>query len=147
MVALKGNLQCDIGFVDTTQSCVMSTAAAAFGAVVLVKALDPKQEGSGVTPEEFAKMVQDVHHVQLGLGSGDRTPTTIQAQQNAQNQKRIVAACPIEAGSKFSELNMAIKYAPQGQDPLYWYDLCEQTASHDYGENEPIFLQNTNEGD
>jgi len=140
MIALKGNFQTNVGFIDTTESTVLCSTAATYMADVVVKPLSDKANADAVNEAEFARMVQTIRMIEAGLGDGNRTPGEEHFMLNRLTKKCIVAARDIKAGEAFNETNMAIKHAPEGMDPMYWYDLCEQTAGKDYRKNDPIFL-------
>jgi N-acetylneuraminate synthase len=133
-----------VGYSDHTQGIAIPLAAVALGASVLEKhlTLDHNLPGpdhkASLEPLEFARMVQGIRQVEQSLGSPVKRPSPSELKNREVARKSIVAACPIEQGTRFTDQNLAIKRPQSGCSPMGYFDLLGKTAGQSYQKNEVI---------
>lgn len=145
--AIQSLRQCfalPVGYSDHTAGFAVPLAAAALGASVLEKhlTLDRGMPGpdhrASLEPREFAQMVEGIRQVELSLGSPVKAPAPCELRNREIVRKSIVAACPIEAGERFTSRNLTAKRPAGGRSPMEYFDLLGKRAGRAYGENEAI---------
>ena len=106
----------------------------------LARNLPGPDHKASLEPNELEKMVQDIRHIELAIGSGDKTPSPSEKKNIAVARKSIVAKTDIKAGEIFTEENITVKRPGNGISPMQWFDILGKTAKKDFLEDELIEL-------
>ncbi len=144
MQTLKDAFGCEVGYSDHTKGIEVPVAAVALGATVIEKhfTLDRNMEGpdhkASLEPDELAQMVSSIRHIEMALGTGDKTPSPSERKNMAVARKSIVAARDIAAGELLSDENMTVKRPGSGISPMKWFDVAGTRAVRDFKEDELI---------
>jgi N,N'-diacetyllegionaminate synthase len=111
------------GFSDHTMGDAMALAAVALGASVIEKhltldrALPGPDHQASMEPDAFRQMVERIHAVESGLGSGRKQPVAREAAVARVARKSLVAARPIPAGTVLAHEMIAIRRPGTGLAP------------------------------
>lgn len=133
-----------VGYSDHTTGIAISLAAAARGAVIIEKhfTLDKTLPGpdhkASLEPQEFSAMVKGIRALELALGDPRKVPALSEIKNIAIARKSLTAACHINKGDQFSELNLTIKRPGNGISPMFFWDLLKKTADREYREDDTI---------
>lgn len=146
IAAMRERFGVDIGYSDHTPGIEVPIAAAAMDAVVIEKhfTLDRNMEGpdhkASLEPDEFAAMVTAIRHIEVALGSGEKTVSPSEAKNRDIARKSIVARRVIQQGEMFTEENLAVKRPSGGISPMRWFEVLGTKAKRDFAEDEMIQL-------
>lgn len=146
MQTMKDVFGLEVGYSDHTKGIEVPVAAVALGATVIEKhfTLDRNMEGpdhkASLEPDELAKMVQSIRHIEKALGSGEKTPSPSEKKNIAVARKSIVAKKMIKAGDELNEYNITVKRPGTGISPMKWFDVIGTKAVRDFQEDELIEL-------
>ena len=146
MLTIKNALKCKVGYSDHTMGIEIPIAAVALGAEVIEKhfTLDRNMEGpdhpASLEPEELAKMVRQIRHIEEALGNGFKEPNESERKISKVVLKSIVAKQNIQKGEILTENNLAIKRTNKGLSAAYWDLIIGTRAKTDYKTDEPIIL-------
>ena len=146
MLSIQKELGCPVGYSDHTLGMEIPVAAVAMGASVIEKhlTLDRTMEGpdhpASMEPGEFAMMVRGIRNIEKAMGDGVKRPNRSEEAISASVRKKIVAACPIPAGTVITESMLALKRSPQGMDAWQWDRVVGSAAARDYDTDEAISL-------
>ncbi|MFR5116241.1 MAG: N-acetylneuraminate synthase family protein [Eubacterium sp.] len=119
-------------------------AAVSLGATVIEKhfTLDKQMEGpdhrASLEPQELARMVAAIRHIEQSLGDGRKRRTASEEKNCAVARKSIVAKCAIAKGDYFTEENLTVKRPGTGISPMKWYEVLGMQATRDYEADELI---------
>ncbi len=127
-----------VGYSDHTLGIEVPVAAAALGAKIIEKhfTLDKSLPGpdhrASLDPEELARMVKAVRHIEQALGSGQKQVAPSEKANIEVARKSIVAACDIKKGDLFNEANITVKRPGNGISPMRWDEVIGQKAKRDF---------------
>lgn len=135
-----------VGYSDHTRGIEVPIAAVALGASVIEKhfTLDRGLPGpdhkASLEPQELQAMVQAIRNIEVAMGDGIKRPSASELKNRAVARKSIVAACPIRAGERFTELNLTTKRPGNGLSPMFWDTVIGLHAARAYAIDETIDL-------
>ncbi len=133
-----------VGYSDHTPGIHISLAAVARGARVIEKhfTLDRNLPGpdhkASIQPDELRELVRQTREIELALGDGVKRPTTAEWKNRSIARKSLVAVCPIRAGERFTEENLACKRPGTGVSPFLYWQTLGQLASRKYAADESL---------
>lgn len=134
----------DVGYSDHTNGIEIPVAAVAMGATVIEKhfTLDRTMEGpdhkASLEPDELKAMVDAIRHVEVAIGNGVKTPSTIEIPNIAVSRKSIVAKRHISHGEVLTEDNITTKRPGNGVSAMKWPEVLGTKAIRDFEEDELI---------
>lgn len=146
MQTLKAVFGLAVGYSDHTKGIEVPVAAVALGASLIEKhfTLDRNMEGpdheASLEPNELAAMVSSIRHIELALGTGEKTPSPSEKKNIMIARKSIVAKTDIKSGEVFSEANITVKRPGIGISPMRWLDVLGRNAARDFKKDELIEL-------
>lgn len=146
MQTMKDVFGLEVGYSDHTKGIEVPVAAVALGATVIEKhfTLDRNMEGpdhkASLEPDELAKMVQSIRHIEKALGCGEKRPSPSEKKNIAVARKSVVAKRMIKAGDELNEYNITVKRPGTGISPMKWFDVIGTKAVRDFQEDELIEL-------
>lgn len=146
MLTLKEAFKCQVGYSDHTMGTEIPVAAVAMGAEIIEKhfTLDRKMEGpdhkASLEPAELKQMVEQIRHIEAGLGNGIKRPNKSEAENAKVVQKSILAKRPIKQGETLTEDMLVAKRAGEGISAKYWDMVVGANAIKDFEIDEPIVL-------
>lgn len=144
MKTMRDAFGLEVGYSDHTKGIEIPVAAAALGATIIEKhfTLDRNMEGpdhkASLEPDELAGMVRSIRHIEMALGTGDKTPSPSELKNKAVARKSIVAKRRIEAGDVFTEDNITVKRPGSGISPMRWNEVMGTKAARVFDEDELI---------
>lgn len=144
MLTLAETFEVAVGLSDHSLGIEVPIAAVALGATVIEKhfTLDKTLPGpdhkASLEAHELKTMVTAIRHIELALGSGEKTASNSEKQNKAVARKRIVAKRAIACGEVFSEENLTLKRSDHGRFAEQWDRVLGQTADRDYVMGEGI---------
>lgn len=144
MYILEREFSCPVGYSDHTSGIEISVAAAAMGAVVIEKhlTLDKNMQGpdhkASIEPDELARLVKAIRHVDQALGCERKEPMPSEIKNRTVARKSIVAARDIKKGEIFREENLTTKRPGDGISPMKWHEVLGTTAVRDFKRDELI---------
>jgi len=144
MLTLQEKFDCQVGFSDHSVGIHLAVAAVGLGAKVIEKHLTMDRQLPGpdhkasIEPSEFKSMVDHIRDVEQALGSGQKIPTQVEAQNQKIARRSLVAGKPIKAGELFTAENVVIKRPGTGRAPIDYWSLIGTKATRDIAENEII---------
>ena len=134
----------EVGYSDHTKGIEVSVAAVALGATIIEKhfTLDRNMEGpdhnASLEPDELAKMVSSIRHIEKALGMGNKTASPSEKKNIMVARKSIVANKAIKAGEELTEDNITVKRPGNGISPMKWFEVIGTKAIRDFEEDELI---------
>lgn len=146
MLTLREKFQCPVGYSDHTAGVEVSVAAAALGASILEKhfTLDRGMEGpdhkASLEPDELARMITQVRHIEMALGDGEKKPANEEISNLIIVRKSIVAKRNIRKGEIFSAENITTKRPGLGISPMLWNKVLGTSAIKDFSKDDLIEL-------
>ncbi len=146
MLTLKDAFKCQVGYSDHTMGTEIPVAAVAMGAEIIEKhfTLDRTMEGpdhkASLEPAELKLMVEQIRHIEAGLGDGIKRPNKSEAENAKVVQKSILAKRPIKQGETITEDMLVAKRAGEGISAKYWDMVVGAYAIKDFEIDEPIVL-------
>ena len=146
MTAMGRTLGVEVGYSDHTLGIEVAVAAVALGATLIEKhlTLDRRLPGpdqsTSLEPDEFARMVTAIRHIEVALGDGIKRPTPSEARNAPVARKSLVAAAPIRAGEPFTAANLTAKRPGTGISPMRWDEVIGLAAPRDFSPDELIEL-------
>lgn len=146
MLTLKEAFKCQVGYSDHTMGTEIPVAAVAMGAEIIEKhfTLDRTMEGpdhkASLEPAELKLMVEQIRHIEAGLGDGIKRPNKSEAENAKVVQKSILAKRPIKQGETLTEDMLVAKRAGKGISAKYWDMVVGANAIKDFEIDEPIVL-------
>ena len=146
MLTLKEAFKCQVGYSDHTMGTEIPVAAVAMGAEIIEKhfTLDRTMEGpdhkASLEPAELKLMVEEIRHIEAGLGDGIKRPNKSEAENAKVVQKSILAKRPIKQGETLTEDMLVAKRAGKGISAKYWDMVVGAYAIKDFEIDEPIVL-------
>lgn len=146
MLTLKEAFKCQVGYSDHTMGTEIPVAAVAMGAEIIEKhfTLDRTMEGpdhkASLEPAELKQMVEQIRHIEAGLGDGIKRPNKSEAENAKVVQKSILAKRPIKQGETLTEDMLVAKRAGEGISAKYWDMVVGAYAIKDFDIDEPIVL-------
>lgn len=144
MLAIKEELNVDVGYSDHTLGIEIPIAAAALGASVIEKhfTLDRNMTGpdhrASLEPDELKAMVMAVRNIERALGDGVKRASASEKKNMAIARKSIVAARDIKKGETLSAKNLTAKRPGTGVSPMRWHDIIGLKAKRDFEADEAI---------
>lgn len=146
MNTIREKLGVEIGYSDHTPGIEIPTAAVAMGASVIEKhfTLDRSLPGpdhqASLEPAELKAMVRAIRNVEIALGDGVKRPVAGETNNAAVARKSLVAARPIKAGERFTDVNITAKRPGTGISPMRLDEILGRNASRDFAVDELIEL-------
>lgn len=146
MLTLKEAFKCQVGYSDHTMGTEIPVAAVAMGAEIIEKhfTLDRTMEGpdhkASLEPTELKLMVEQIRHIEAGLGNGIKRPNKSEAENAKVVQKSILAKRPIKQSETLTEDMLVAKRAGEGISAKYWDMVVGSYAIKDFEIDEPIVL-------
>ena len=146
MHTMRDTFGLEVGYSDHTKGIEVSIAAVALGACMIEKhfTLDRSMEGpdhqASLEPRELADMVRCIRHIEMSLGTGDKTPSPSEKKNITVARKSIVAKRLINAGDTFTEENITVKRPGTGINPMKWFDVIGRRAMRSFEKDEQIEL-------
>jgi len=110
LAAMRARFGLGVGLSDHTLGIEVPIAAAALGACVVEKhfTLDRRligpDHGYALEPDELGDMVTAIRRVESALGSGEKRPLEIEAEELRLSRRGAVAACEIAPGAPILEM-------------------------------------------
>lgn len=144
MLTMRDAFDLEVGYSDHTKGIEIPIAAVALGATVIEKhfTLDRNMEGpdhkASLEPDELARMVLSIRHIEKALGTGYKTPSASERKNIVVARKSIVAKVPIKAGEVLTEDNITVKRPGSGVSPMRWREILGTKAVRDFEEDELI---------
>lgn len=135
-----------VGYSDHTQGIEVPIAAVAMGADVIEKhfTLDRNLPGpdhkASLEPDELARMVSAIRHIEQAIGSPVKSVTDSERPNIIVARKSIIAARPIHAGEPLTADNLTVKRPGGGVSPMLWDTVIGTLATRDFAYDEPITL-------
>lgn len=146
MKTLQDKFNVKVGYSDHTEGIEVPIAAVALGATVIEKhfTLDRNMPGpdhkASLEPDELARMVKGIRHIEIALGNGEKTPSESEKKNILNIRKSIVAKCKIKKGDLFTIGNLTTKRPGNGISPMRWFDVLGKVAQDDFNIDEDIKL-------
>lgn len=146
MVSMGKQLGLPYGYSDHTLGTEVAVAAVALGACVVEKhfTLDQEMEGpdhkASIEPDELAKLVAEIRHIELAMGSEEKTVGAAEAANRDIVRKSIVAKRHIECGEELTEESLEVKRPGSGISPMKWHGVVGTKAKRAFEPNEMIEL-------
>ena len=144
MQTMKNAFGLKVGYSDHTKGIEVPIAAVAMGAVMIEKhfTLDCSMEGpdhkASLEPDELARMVESIRHIEHAIGTGEKTPSLSEKKNIVVARKSIVAKRHIEYGELLSEDNITVKRPGSGISPMKWNEVIGTKAIRNFEEDELI---------
>lgn len=116
-----------IGFSSHDNGIAMAIAAHVLGSRMVEKhftlnrAMKGTDHAFSLEPQGLGKMVRDLRRLRLAMGDGEKRQFASEKDPLTKMGKRLVAACPIAAGTVLTREHIAIK-SPGGGTPAYHLD-------------------------
>lgn len=136
MAVLEAAFEVPVGYSDHTRGIEIPIAATALGACIIEKhfTLDRAMEGpdhrASLEPHELKSMVAGIRMVEAALGSGVKTPSSIEQETAALVRRSLVAARDIPAGAELTMDMVAIKRPGGGLPPAMLSSLLGRKTRH-----------------
>lgn len=146
MVAMRQELNVNIGYSDHTLGIEVPIAAVALGATVIEKhfTLDKNMVGpdhkASLEPDELKDMVRAVRNIEQAMGTDIKKVTNSERKNIVIARKSIVAKKAIKKGDILNENNMTIKRPGNGISPMHWYELIGKESPYNFEVDELIKL-------
>lgn len=146
MVSIREYLGVSVGYSDHTLGIEVPIAAVALGATIIEKhfTLDRSLPGpdhqASLEPVELTAMVASIRHIEQALGDGRKRPSRSESANIEVVRRSIVAAKPIRAGEKLTELTLTVKRPGTGISPMRWDDVVGTFASRSFEPDDLIEL-------
>ena len=143
----RSEFGCRVGYSDHTLSVEAAMAAVALGASVIEKhiTLDTGMEGpdhsSSLAPASFQQYVQSIRLLESALGTGEKSLTPSEEENQPLIRKGLYARKTIAAGEEFSLENVVAKRPVTTVPASLWPHAKRQTARRDYSSDEPIEVE------
>jgi len=144
METLRNKFGLEVGYSDHTNGIEVPVAAAALGASIIEKhfTLSRDMEGpdhkASLEPHELAEMVSCIRHIEIAMGTGEKTPSSSEKKNITIARKSIVAAKKIIEGEILTEENITVKRPGTGICPMRWNEVLGTKAIRDFNEDEQI---------
>jgi len=144
METLRNKFGLEVGCSDHTNGIEVPVAAAALGASIIEKhfTLSRDMEGpdhkASLEPHELAEMVSCIRHIEIAMGTGEKTPSSSEKKNITIARKSIVAAKKIIEGEILTEENITVKRPGTGICPMRWNEVLGTKAIRDFNEDEQI---------
>lgn len=124
MNTIKTAFGVKVGYSDHTQGIEIPIAAVAMGATVIEKhfTLDRNMEGpdhkASLEPDELARMVESIRHVEQAMGSGLKVASSVEIKNMAIARKSIHVNGDLKKGELLTEDNLIMKRPGDGISPM-----------------------------
>ena len=144
MQSISHSFGVEVGYSDHTEGIAVPIAAVAMGATLIEKhlTLDRNMPGpdhkASLVPHQFAAMVSGIRTIEQALGDGIKRPSPSELNNLSVVRKSLVAARPIRAGERFSEVNLTAKRPGIGISPMNWDAWIGRKALRDFARDELI---------
>lgn len=135
MDTLRSSFALPIGYSDHTLGSVAATAAIARGAVVLEKHLTLDRRGSGpdheasADPAGFKELVRAVRQTETALGSGDKTPSSVESGVRTVARRSLFAVRDLDPERAIEDGDLVALRPGGGLPPSELWDLLGRTPS------------------
>jgi len=146
MLSIRNQFNVEIGYSDHTVGIEVPIAAVAMGAKVIEKhfTLDKEMVGpdhkASLEPDELKAMVVAIRNIESALGTTDKHASTSETKNINIARRSIVAACDIQKGEMFSDLNLIAKRPGTGISPMQWDDVTGCKSPRNFKQDELIEL-------
>lgn len=141
MDTMSAALHVPVGYSDHTEGIEVCLAAVARGACIIEKHLTLNRHLPGPDhrassePEELARLIHGIRHVEEALGHGRKEPAASEANTAAVARKSLVAARDIPAGTKLTRELVAIKRPGTGLSPALLEQVLGKTLRSEVKES------------
>ncbi len=147
MEAMKGMLDCPVGFSDHTLGIHIALAAVAMGADViekhftLDKTLPGPDQAISTDPAELRALVHQAREIRAAWGDGYKHPAPQEAEPRRFKRRGVYAAAPLEAGTRLDS-SRVVFFAPShpGSQVTDWPRMEGRLLKRGIGAMEPILL-------
>lgn len=146
MSAMGRELGVAYGYSDHTPGIEVPIAAVALGAAVIEKhftmsrSLPGPDHKASLEPSELKAMIDAIRHIELALGSAEKTVSESERANIEVARKSLVAAKDIKKGEVFSYENLAVKRPGNGISPWDIDRVVGCKASRDFSYDSLIEL-------
>lgn len=146
MVAMRDNLDVEVGYSDHTPGIDVAIASVALGASVIEKhfTIDRGLPGpdhlASLEPDELKAMIRSIRNIEKAMGSQEKKVAAGEEQNRLVARRSLVAVAEIKQGEKFSADNVAAKRPAVGICPMQWDNVIGCKAPRDFTVDEPIEL-------
>lgn len=123
MQTMADHFSVPVGYSDHTAGVEVAVAAVALGAKVIEKhfTLDHKLPGpdhkASLEPEEFARMVREIRHIELALGNGVKQPKTTELPVRELVRRSVTLVRPLAAGTVLQAMDVDLLRPGSGIAP------------------------------
>lgn len=144
MDTLRKEFGLRVGYSDHSIGILVSSVAAALGAVVIEKHftlnrnLPGPDHRSSLEPDELKNMVENIRSVEQILGDGDKIPRGREIENRKVARKSLVAAQEIQPDQPFSAENVTVKRPADGRSPMDYWSLIGTNSRKCYQTDEFI---------
>ena len=146
MQTIANEIRTKIGYSDHTSGIEVPIAAVALGACVIEKhfTLDRNMSGpdhkASLEPEELKNMTNSIRNIEVALGTAEKAISESEKENINIARKSIVAACKINEGEPYTELNITVKRPGNGVSPMRWEEALGKKAQKNYNPDDLIEL-------
>lgn len=144
MLTLRDSFKTLVGYSDHTLGITAPIAAVSMGASVIEKhfTLDKEMKGpdhkASLEPDELKDMVNEIRHIEKGLGDGIKKPTENEEKIKKIARKSVVADDNISEGTELNENMLVIKRPGNGIPPKHLKKLIGKKTVREIGKDELI---------
>lgn len=144
MTTMREAFGLNVGFSDHTEGQAASLTAAALGATIIEKhftmdrSLPGPDHKASLTPDELTALIQGVRAIETARGDGIKAPRPSEIDTAPVIRKSLVAASTIKKGDLFSSENITAKRPGDGESPMLFWGMINETALADIDEGEQI---------
>lgn len=141
---LQKTFQLPVGLSDHTEGIEVAIAAVACGASVIEKhltldrALPGPDHSASIEPEEFARMVRSIRHVEAALGSPQKMRQASEENVAAMARRSVVAIRDLKKGQLLTKELLAIRRPGTGIPPKSLSEVIGKTATEDISSGTPL---------
>jgi len=146
MMALKKELNINVGYSDHTPGIEIAIAAAALGASIIEKhfTLNRTMKGpdhrASLEPGELKAMVDAIRNIEKAYGNGVKKPSFAELKNKIIARKSIVALKAIKKGEVYSDRNLTVKRPGSGISPMKWDRIMGRRAKKSFRKDELIYI-------
>ena len=147
MLTMKRAFQMSVGLSDHSIGIEVPIAAVAMGAAVIEKhfTLDRTMVGpdhkASIEPQELERMIKAIRNIEIALGDGKKTCSSVEKPNIVVARKSIVAKRNIKKGESLTEENITTKRPGNGVSAMKWFEVLGTKAIRDFGEDELICIK------
>ena len=135
---LMKKFRLNVGYSDHSPGSLVPLASVALGASVIEKhfSLNPKSKGPdhlhSMSPESFAKMVQDIRTLEKALGNGQKRIEKSEKETRIVQRRGIWTIKKIKKGEKFNNNNIKPLRPVKGMSASNYKEILGRKAARDF---------------